>query len=318
MISVWEQGNSGRCCNRCYRSPVGADQCGDDDRSTGPVGGVRTGALWQSLPARYGRVADRVWALASLAAHWCLVGVSSSILTALQTRADTAGLVAWDVSVGCTIDRPRSAWGAPTGSRVQKEPQGGHLSGPNGHGLGRSRGQGRPVEGGRQTLLARQPRLPAPARDPLHHPGAFDRVVHRRRRAYLASRLRPSTPRTTSPAHGRVRHPPAEGTPGGAPRFGKLAVRFQATVFVAAINEWLRPLPRGRQKTAAPAVPRNFRRVGDGRFPPVRHPRAGRTCSARCSVAPLIFTSSVEAGSVRRELGCVCTIPSSTRPCWLA
>jgi hypothetical protein len=36
-----------------------------------------------------------------------------------------------------------------------------------------------------------------------------------------------------------VRDQPAQAAPGGGHRYDKLAVRYQATVHIAAINEWL-------------------------------------------------------------------------------
>jgi transposase len=41
-----------------------------------------------------------------------------------------------------------------------------------------------------------------------------------------------------------MRHQPAQTTPPVATRYDKLAVRYEATVHVAAINIWLRKLAR--------------------------------------------------------------------------
>lgn len=62
---------------------------------------VRTGSPWRDVPARYG--------------HWRTVygrfriwqrdGTWQKILTALQSRADAAGRITWDVSVDSTVAR---------------------------------------------------------------------------------------------------------------------------------------------------------------------------------------------------------------------
>ena len=62
---------------------------------------VRTGAPWRDMPARYGP-----WETAyGLFRTWQRDGTWAQILTKLQTRADTAGLITWDVSVDSTIAR---------------------------------------------------------------------------------------------------------------------------------------------------------------------------------------------------------------------
>lgn len=94
--------------------------------------------------------------------------------------------------------------------------------------------------GGQGVRLPQEPRLSAPTRDPLHHPGqgrpgAQPPKARRPRRP--AAALRPGRlPRTPCD---RVRDQPPQKAPGGATRFDKLAVRFEATVLVAAIGEWL-------------------------------------------------------------------------------
>ena len=62
---------------------------------------VRVGAPWRDVPACYGR-----WqTVYGLFRRWQRAGVWDRILTALQTRADAAGLITWDVSVDSTIAR---------------------------------------------------------------------------------------------------------------------------------------------------------------------------------------------------------------------
>ena len=59
----------------------------------------------------------------------------------IETRADAAGLITWDVSVDSTIARAHQhAAGARTQPDAQKEPPGGVEAEPADHALGRSRG----------------------------------------------------------------------------------------------------------------------------------------------------------------------------------
>jgi putative transposase of IS4/5 family DUF4096 len=61
--------------------------------------------------------------------------------TALQTRADAAGPITWDVSVDSTIARAHQhAAGARRHPGLQQEPPGGLSAEPDDHALGRSRG----------------------------------------------------------------------------------------------------------------------------------------------------------------------------------
>ena len=68
-------------------------------------------------------------------------GPGGKILTALQGRADAAGLITWDVSVDSTVARAHQhAAGARKNGDLQAEPPGGIDAAPADHGLGRSRG----------------------------------------------------------------------------------------------------------------------------------------------------------------------------------
>ena len=62
---------------------------------------VRTGAPWRDVPARYGPWAS----VYQLFRRWQRDGTWRNIVTALQARADAAGLITWDVSVDSTIAR---------------------------------------------------------------------------------------------------------------------------------------------------------------------------------------------------------------------
>jgi transposase len=62
---------------------------------------VRTGAPWRDVPDWYGP-----WqSVYGLFRRWQRDGTWRKILTALQGRADAAGLITWDVSVDSTVAR---------------------------------------------------------------------------------------------------------------------------------------------------------------------------------------------------------------------
>jgi transposase len=95
---------------------------------------TRAGVPWRDVPPFYGPWQCVYW----LYRRWQLDGVWPAILTALQTRADAAGLITWDVSVDSTVARAHQhAAGARRDPGAQLEPPAGE---PADHGLGRSRG----------------------------------------------------------------------------------------------------------------------------------------------------------------------------------
>jgi transposase len=62
---------------------------------------VRVGAPWRDVPPEYGP-----WqTVYGLFRRWQRTGVWRRVLTALQTRADAAGSIVWDVSVDSTVTR---------------------------------------------------------------------------------------------------------------------------------------------------------------------------------------------------------------------
>ena len=62
---------------------------------------TRTGAPWRDVPSAYGP-----WqTVYGLFRRWQRTGTWRAILTALQGRADAAGLITWDVSVDSTVAR---------------------------------------------------------------------------------------------------------------------------------------------------------------------------------------------------------------------
>ena len=98
---------------------------------------TRTGAPWRDVPPGYGP-----WqTVYGLFRRWQRNGTWRAILTALQGRADAAGLITWDVSVDSTVARAHQhAAGARKRGDLQAEPPGGVQAEPADHGLGRSRG----------------------------------------------------------------------------------------------------------------------------------------------------------------------------------
>ncbi|MEU1969702.1 IS5 family transposase [Micromonospora sediminicola] len=98
---------------------------------------VRTGCPWRDLPPEYGP-----WqTVYGLFRRWQRSGVWAQVLTALQARADAAGLICWEVNVDSTICRAHQhAAGARHDGDAQREPAGRVVPEPPDHGLGRSRG----------------------------------------------------------------------------------------------------------------------------------------------------------------------------------
>jgi hypothetical protein len=212
--------SGGRAWNRrclCPRGRVGRRRGRNGSSSTGSDGGcgsVRPGGTSRTATAPGGRCM-------ALFRRWQRAGARAQIVTALQTRADAAGLITWDVSVDSTTARAHQhAAGARRHPGQQQEPPGGLSAEPDDHALGRSRGglttkihlsceQGhKGTVPGRDRRAARR-LAPVPDR-----PGRHQRPAHRRRPSPHTARQGPGRqglqlprqPRLPAPTRHRLHH----------------------------------------------------------------------------------------------------------------
>ncbi len=180
------------------------------------VAGTHCYGHWQSVYGLYRR--------------WQRNGTWARMLAALRARADAAGVITWDGSVDSTSMRAHQhAAGARRDPDAQKEPPRGVEDEPDDHALGRSRG-------GLSTnlhLACKQGQKPLSMLLTGGQRGDSPQFVPVLESIRV---LRPGggRPRTRPDRSSRTRPTPLRR------HSIRLAVRYQATLYIVAINEWLR------------------------------------------------------------------------------
>lgn len=214
---------------------------------------VRTGIPWRDLSAEYGP-----WSRAcDLFRRWQRDGIWQRILTALHAQADAKDLITWDINVDSTVVRAHQhapgarkrgtcrtcgPWARTLARRPDHQAALGcgataeaHVDRHHGGAAGRLpavRGRPGPCPG--SPAGAGQATRPAQA-------GSRGQGIRFPQEPRLSRRptaeVRPG--RLPRAPCGGMRHQSPQEAPSGCHEVRQVAVRYEATVLVAAINEWL-------------------------------------------------------------------------------